>query len=307
MPALAQAPVRTWRIGVLSLAAAEVARPLTAALLRGLADLGYVEGRNLVREARWAEGQPERLPALARDLVALKPDAIVAVAPQATLAAKAATASIPIVFIAFTLPVERGLIASLARPGGNLTGLAFDAGASVPIKALELLREAVPGARRIAMLLPATPAEVRREVETAARQMKLEFAAFALDENHDLEPALAAIERARPDSLLVASSLVAFIHQARIIAFAAKLRLPAIYSFRRAVAEGGLMSYGPDVSDLFRRAAAYLHKIFGGADPGSIPVEQPTKFELVVSLKAARALGVELRSDFLVRADEVIE
>lgn len=187
MPARAEATAQVWRIGVLSLAAQEVARPLTSALLRGLDARGYVEGRNLIRDARWGEGQPERLPALARELVALRPHAIVAVAHEPTIAAAAATSSIPIVFIALTRPVERGIIASLARPGGNLTGLAFDAGASVAVKALELLKDAVPGARRFALLLPATPAEGRVEVEAAARQMKLVFASFALEENQDLE------------------------------------------------------------------------------------------------------------------------
>jgi putative ABC transport system substrate-binding protein len=306
IPLRAERASRIWRVGYLSPAAAESSLEGTA-LLEGLRSLGYVEGRNLVRERRYAEGHFDRLPALARELVALRPDVIVTVAVNAAQAAADATASIPIVFIGVSQPVERGLISSLARPGRNLTGLSYDAGPSLSVKQLEHLVIALPNARRIAALLQGNLPDVRIVMEAAARDMGLYLQSYDLNTPPDLDAALDQIARQPSDALLVSGTFIGLIRQKEIIAFSARHRLPAIYLYHSATADGGLMSYGPDVVDLFRRTAVFIDKIFKGASPSLIPVEQPSKFELVVNLKTAKTLGLELSASLLTRADRVIE
>jgi ABC-type uncharacterized transport system substrate-binding protein len=298
------------RIGYLALNPA--ANPhLHEAFRQGLRDLGYVEGRNVVIEYRDAEGKPERLPTLAAELVALKVDVLVAQPTVAALAAKQATRTLPIVF-PVAEPVTSGLVTSLARPGGNITGLSVLAPEMVG-KGLELLKQAVPGVSRVAVLwdpsaFPERTAKyMRKEVEVAARALgvRLEFVEARRPE--DFDRAFSDMTRARAGALTVSGGSMFFSERRRLVDLAAKNRVPAVYQWREAVDAGGLMAYGPSVPDLFRRAATYVDKILKGAKPGDLPVEQPTKFELVIKLKTAKALGLTIPPSLLQRADQVIE
>jgi len=286
---------------------------LGEAFRQGLRDLGYVEGRNVVIEYRFAEGKLERLPALAAELVALKVDVIVAAAgtPPA-LAAKQATRTVPIVFIAVGDPVTSGLVTSLARPGGNVTGLS---GLSPELvgKRLELLTQAVPGVSRVAVLWQPgelgerTEKDMMKGVEVAARALGVRLQVVEVRRPDDFDRAFSDMTRARAGALTLLGSNMFFNERRRLVDLAANKRLPAVYLSREYVDAGGLMSYGSDLADLFRRAATYVDKILKGAKPGDLPVEQPTKFELVINLKTAKALGLTIPPSLLGRADHVVE
>ena len=285
---------------------------LHEAFRQGLRDLGYVEGRNLVIESRYAEGKFERLPALAAELVARKVDVIVVSSTPAALAAKQATRTLPIVFAASGDPVASGLVTSLARPGGNVTGLAVLTPELVG-KCLELLKQAVPGASHVAVLwhpgghVEQTEKNILTGAEVAGRALGVRLQFVEARGPADFDRAFSELTRARVGALTVLPSPMLNNERRRLVDLAAKNRLPAVYPLRVFVDVGGLMSYGPDLADLFRRAATYVDKILKGAKPADLPVEQPTKFELVINLKTAKALGLTIPQSVLARADHVVE
>jgi putative ABC transport system substrate-binding protein len=285
---------------------------LREAFRQGLRDLGYVEGRNVVIEDRDAKGKLERLPALAAELVALKVDVIVAGSTPHALAAKQATGTLPIVFAAADDAVGSGLVASLARPGGNVTGLSFLAPELVG-KRLELLKQAVPGVTQVAVLWQPgglgerTEQDQLKEADVAARALGVRVQFVEARSPADIDRAFSDMTRARAGALTVLTGAMFFIERRRLADLAAKNRLPAVYPWRDGVDAGGLISYGPDLADLYRRAATYVDKMLKGAKPADLPVEQPTKFELVINLKTAKALGLTIPPSLLGRADEVIQ
>ncbi len=307
----AQQAAKIARIGYLVLNLA--ANPhLTEAFRQGLRDLGYVEGRNVVIEYRDAEGKFERLPALAAELVALKVDVIVvAGGTLVALAAKQATRTLPIVFTPAADPVESGLVTSLARPGGNVTGLSILAPELVG-KCLEQLKQAVPRVSRVAVLwqpggVPErTEKDMLKGAEVAARALGVRPQFIEARGPDDFDRAFSDMTKARAGALTVLGSTMFGNERRRLVDLAAKNRLPAVYPWREFVDAGGLMAYGPNVADLYRRAATYVDKILKGAKPGDLPVEQPTKFELVINLKTAKAFGLTIPQSLLLRADEVI-
>jgi len=308
--AAAQQPGKVPRIGYFSAGSPSSAPHLLEAFRKGLRELGWVEGQNIVVDYRFAEGRFDRLPDLAAELVRLKVDIIVAVPTPAAAAAKNATETIPIVMINVGDPVGLGLIASLARPGGNVTGSSYSVGLEIIGKQLELLKETVPKVRRVAILWnPANPSHplVVRELNVAARSLGVQLQFLEARGPNEFEGAFAAMAKERMGALLVVPDSVSFLHRTRLADLAARSHLPAAYGLRGHVDAGGLMSYGPDSADLFRRAATYVDKILKGAKPADLPVEQPTKFELVVNLKTAKALGLTIPQSVLVRADEVIQ
>jgi putative ABC transport system substrate-binding protein len=283
------------------------------AFLQGPRDLGYVEGRNLVIEWRDAEGKPERFPALAAELVALKVDVIVAAGGTlGALAAQQATRTLPIVFTAVGDPVAEGLVTSLARPGGNVTGLSTVSSELVG-KSLELLRQAVPGVSRVAFLLKpdAMPGRAKKDrlkaADLTARALGVRLQVVEARGPEDFDRAFSDMTRTRAGALAVLATPVFDNERWRLVDLATKNRLPTVYSFRGDVEAGGLMSYGPDLADLFRRSATYVDNILKGAKPGDLPVEQPTKFELVINLKTAKALGLTIPPSVLAQADHVVE
>src|SRR5215831_12237004 len=274
----------------------------------GLRDLGWTPGTSILIDYRYAEGKRERLPVLAAALVRLPVDVIVATA-QAVPAAQQATRTIPIVMSAVPDPVGAGLIASLARPGGNTTGLTLDA-EELAGKQVEQLKEAMPTLSRIAVLRPASEANdvARRQIEAAARTLKLEVKEFLLKDAKDLAPTFAAMSQAQVGAILVRrDTFVVERNPAEVVELAARRRLPAMYNFREFPDSGGLMSYGANVHDIHRRSAIFVDKILKGAKPGDLPIEQPTKFELVVNAKTAKALGLTIPQSILTRADQVIQ
>ena len=281
------------------------------ALKEGLARLGWVEGRNLVVDRRGAGGEQERLPALAAELVALKPDLIVAVAPQPTRAAKNAAGTTPIVMVAVADPVGVGLVQSLARPGGTITGFTTLVPGGFGGKSLELLTQALPGVTRIAALVnPKNDVAMKlfpMDVPPAAARLGVQLQVVEASSPDQLEPAIEAAVRGRAEGLLVYGDPLFHTPPGRLPDLVARARLPAIYLVREVVLAGGLMSYGPDFEDMFRRAASYVDRILKGAIPGDLPVEQPTKFELVINLKTAAALGRTIPTSLLQRSDEVIQ
>jgi putative tryptophan/tyrosine transport system substrate-binding protein len=285
---------------------------LTAAFLRGLRDLGYEEGHNIDIQYRDAEGNYDRLPALAANLVALKVDVIVVPNTPAALAAQRATVNIPIVLAWTVDPVSSGLVAGLARPGGNITGLSFLAPELVG-KRLELLMEAVPSTRRVALLWhpgdygERTEKDMLQAAEVAAQALGIGLEVVAARGVEDFDRAFSDIVRAGMNAVTVQSTNIFFIERNRLVRKMAESRLPAVYLTREFVDAGGLMSYSANVPDLFRRAASYVDKILKGARPSDLPVEQPIKFELVINLKTAKALGLDVPPSLLARADEVIE
>jgi putative tryptophan/tyrosine transport system substrate-binding protein len=317
----AQQPGRVYRIGFL--AAGTYAPSETnaqhcpirgslfwQALVAGLREHGYIQSQNLVIECRFTEGREERAPALAAELVSLKPDLLVPVGTTQTRAAKQATSAIPIVMVGIWNPVEGGLIASLAHPGGNVTGLADTAGVGVEEKHLQFLKEAVPKVSRVAVLYYApNPAEplVWHTLPEAAKPLNVTFQPYAVQDPKEFAGAFAAMTKARAEALLVRSHPVINTHTRRIVELAAQSRLPAVYPYREAAAAGGLMGYGVNLADNFRRVGFYVDKIFKGAKPGDLPVEQPTKFELVINMRTAKALGLTIPPSLLMRADQVIE
>ena len=307
LAANAQPPAKVPRIAYLGNVPA-YAVPYLEAFRQGLRERGYIEGQNLTIEYRWAEEQYERYPDLAAELVRLKPDVIVTFADRAIHAAKNATSTIPIVFISAGDPVGTKLVASLAKPGGNITGVAFEEGPEQAAKRLQLLKEAVPEVSRVAILSDAgAPVGVRasytRELRVAARAMGMTLHLMGVGGPADLKTAFAAIVRARAEALYV-TGLIAIHHRSMDLDFAAKNRLPTLSEAREF---GTLLSYGPSVIDQYRRSATYVAKVLKGAKPADLPVEQPTKYELVVNVKTARALGLTIPQSILIRADEVIQ
>jgi putative ABC transport system substrate-binding protein len=306
----AQQPGKVWRVGILS--PGGVPDPSVATtpnlLPRNLRELGYVEGGNLIVERRFADGKIERLPGLARELVQLKVDVIVAAGDETIPAARDATATVPIVMVVGSDPVARGLVASFSRPGGNITGVTVVAETVLAAKRLELIREAVPGAARIAVLGaggPVSSIQVQ-EAQKAASALRVKLVVVEAP-GTDYDRAFASIVAERADALFVLMSPTLTRDRKQIIDRAAKYRLPAIYQWREHVEVGGLMSYGGSLIDISRRVAAYVDKIFKGARPGDLPIEQPTKYELVINLKTAKALGLTIPPSLLARADQVIE
>jgi len=280
-----------------------------AAFRQGLTEAGYVEGQNLAIEYRWAESHSDRLSALAADLVRRKVDIIVASGSQAVRAAQRATQSTPIVMTGSSDPVGTGLVASLARPGGNITGLSLQS-PEVSGKRLELLIKIVPGLSRVAVLLnPDDPPALLalQESEIAARALNIKLQDTEVRQPDDFDTAFTSAMAFRPEALVILSAPMLDAHAGRIAEWAVKNRLPSIYPFQDFPEAGGLMSYGPDLKDNFRRAATYVDKILKGAKPGDLPIEQPTKFELVINLKTAKALDLTVSQVLLTQADEVIE
>jgi len=305
----AQPAAKVPRIGFLGNSTAALEANLVGPFREGLRELGYVEGRNILIEYRWAEGKNERLPALIAELIALKVDVIVTAGTPAALAVKKATTSIPLVMAAVGDPVGVGLVASLARPGGNVTGLSAIA-PELEGKRLELLREVVPRLSHIAVLWnpdnPFQPGSLK-EARAAAQVLGIKVQLLGVRTAEDFPAAFAAILKERPDALLVLADRIFLHNRARIVDFEAKRRLPGMYPYRELVEAGGLMSFGPSYADMHRRAATYVDKILKGAKPADLPVEQPTKFDLVINLKTAKALGLTIPPSLLGRADEVIQ
>src|SRR5499433_2001409 len=305
----AQQTKKTPRIGYLvgSSPSADAAR--YEAFRQSLRELGYVEGKNIVIEARNAEGKSDRFPALVAELVRLKVDVIVTSGANTTRVAKEATTTIPIVFAQDGDPVANGFVASLARPGGNLTGLST-LSPELNGKRLELLKEIVPKLSRVAILGTSTvPGHARflKETEPAAGALRLQLQFLDVLDPKDIETAFRAANKGRADGLVVLSGPVLSSHRARVLDLGVESRLPAIHNFPEWVEAGGLMTYGVNLNDLYRRAAIYVDKILKGAKPGDLPVEQPIKFEFIVNLKTARALGLDVPVHLQQIADEVIE
>jgi putative tryptophan/tyrosine transport system substrate-binding protein len=296
--------VKVFRIGFLG----SFASPLTESFQQGLRDLGYVESRNIKIEYRWAAGKVDHLPKLATELAGLNLDVIVSAGTQATQAAKKATAVIPIVIAISSDPVGTGLVDSLARPGGNVTGLSH-LNVEVGGKRLELLKEAFPRISEAGVLWNSQhPAKLRewKEVESAARLLGVTLRSFELRSVGDFERAFSAISRDRVEALLAFEDPLTLAHRQRIVEFAAKRQLPAMYEPKEFAEAGGLMAYGPSFADLYRRAATYVDKILKGAKPSDLPIEQPKKFEFVINLKTAKQIGLTIPPNVLARADKVI-
>jgi putative ABC transport system substrate-binding protein len=305
----AQSAGKVYRIGWL---ANDRDPPGDEAFQQGLRELGWIEGQNLLIEYRFADGKPERLPALAAELVALKVDVVVAPNTPAALAAKHATRTLPIVFIGAGDPVTSGLVTTLARPGGNVTGLSVLSTELVG-KWLELLKQAVPGVSRVAALWQPgamderTDKDMQEGAEVAAQALGVRLQFVEARGPADFDRAFSDMTKARVGALTVRPAPMFISERRRLVDLAAKNRLPAVYAWREFVDAGGLMAYGPNLSDLYRRAATYVDKILKGAKPGDLPVEQPTKFELVLNLKTAGALGLTMPPAVLARADEIIQ
>ena len=322
VPSLGQQPAKVYRIGYLRGGAPPAPEnatpqqcpikggPTTQAFMEGLREYGYLPGQNLLIECRWARGEAERGRALAAELVSLKPDLIVVASGVHTHAVKQATSTLPIVMVAVTDPVGQGLVVSLARPGGNVTGPVDTVGIEYRGKQLQLLKEAAPTVSRVAVLrysgAGGSPG-FGREFEAAARALDLTLQLYGVRAPEELHDAFAAMTTARAEALFVEDQGFLEFHGQRIVDLAAQSRLPAVYSWRDLVRAGGLMSYGVDYPAIWRRVGFYVDKIFKGAKPGDLPVEQPTKFELIINLKTAKALGLTIPQSLLLRADEVIE
>ncbi len=308
----AQQAGKVYRIGMLWTVSPGF--PLGQALLdefrHGLREHGYTDGQNIALEHRYARGKMDLFPELVAELVRSRVDVIVAPNPVAALAAKQATTTIPIIFVTATDPVAQGLVASLARPGGNITGLSFSVGPEIVGKSLQLLKESVPKVSRVAVLW--NPAHVShplllKEIEVPARSLGLQLQILEAGGPDAFDSAFAAMTRERTGALFVLSDPMFLFNRTRLAELAAKHRLPAIYGLREHVEAGGLMAYAPGLADSWRRAATYVAKILKGANPADLPVEQPTKFELVINLKTANALGLKIPQSILIRADQVIQ
>lgn len=308
LTALAQQARKLFRIGFLWDSPAVWPHAL-ASFREGLRNLGWVEGRNIVFEYRWAEGRFDRLDDLAQELVRLKVDVIVAPSTVYTEAAKRATRQIPIIFLSHADPVGSGHVASLARPGGNVTGLTIVM-SETSVKALEVLKRAVPGLTSVAILWdPATPSHqpALKALEVAAQRLGLRLQPLAVRRATEFDAAFTAMTRERSDGVLVLSTPLFMGVPKRLAELALKHKLPTIYGPSDHAEAGGLMSFGPDRADIFRRGADYLDKILKGTKPADLPVQQATKFELVINLKTARAMGLTIPQSLLVQADRVIE
>jgi len=317
----AQPSVKMARIGIIS-AGADPSRPEPqwSAFVEVLRGLGYAEGRNIVIERRFAAGKSERLRGFAAELVRLNVDVIVVTGPPEVEAARGATTTIPIVTIEAPDLVARGLIASLARPGGNITGLTVDTGPEIAEKMLQLLKEAAPRISRVAVLLTTRPGPVGTErrllhdggiqlskLEAAAERLGITLQVVTSASRSEFEDAFAAIAAGQADALFVSNSAVSFLHRRLILEFALKRGIAGVYPFREFAEDGGLLTYGVDLRDMVRRSTIYLDRILKGARPGDLPVEQPTKFELLINLKTAKALGLTIPPSLRLQADQVIE
>jgi putative ABC transport system substrate-binding protein len=308
-PAGAQQPSKVPKIGFLVGPSRSFFASRMESFQQGLHSLGYIEGKNIVIEYRYAEGKADRLPTLAAELVGLNVDVIVTSATPSVLATKKATSTIPVVFVSVTDPVASGLVASLARPGGNITGLTILA-PELSGKRLELLKEAVPNVTRVAFLWnPANPAQAPqwREAQAAAQALGLRLQSLEVRSSNDFDSAFEAALRERARALIASPEPLINTHLKRIVEFAAKNRLPAMYAGPEVVDAGGLMSYAPDYTYQYRRAATYVDKILKGAKPADLPVEQPTKFEFIVNLKTAKQIGLTIPPSVLARADKIIK
>jgi len=309
-PAAAQQAPRVPKIGFLATTTQAQVPHLTGAFREGLRELGYIERKTVLLEARYAEGSVERLSQLARELVALKPDVIVATNDVAIAAVRRETQTIPIVMVLSADPAGAGFVASLARPGGNVTGLST-LSAETSGKRLELLREVVPALARVALLWsPDSRGNLLdyKETEAVARSLHVELQSVELYRAEDIDRAFSAVTNGHAQALIVpAGNPVSMARRDQVTSFAQRSRLPSIYGQRAYVDDGGLMSYGPSSADLYRRAAIFVDKILKGAKPADLAVEQPTKFELVINLKTAKALGITVPQSLLLRADEVIQ
>jgi putative ABC transport system substrate-binding protein len=308
LAARAQQPAKLPTIGFLGPNTPSLDSRRVGAFVQRLRELGWIEGRNVAIEYRWAEGRTQRLAEFAAEFVRLKVDVIVTSGTPPVVAAKQATSVIPIVFAAVGDPVGTGLVTSLARPGGNVTGLSIQA-TDLAGKRLELLREVVPGLRRLAIMANAgaPPAVLEMaEIQTTGRALGLEVVASEIRRPEDIAPAFESF-KGRAEALYVCNDPLVTTNRIRINTLASGMGLPTMYNVREFVEAGGLMSYGPNFLDLYRRAADFVDKILRGAKPADIPVEQPTKFDLVINLTTAKALGLKIPEAFLLRADEVIE
>ena len=309
LAAEAQPAPRIWRIGYFAPGAQPPDALPPAALRESLQALGYIEGKNVTFISRWAEAKINRLPRLADEIVRSNVDLIVTLGGPPSEAAKAATSTVPIVMVAAGDAVGIGLVASLARPGGNVTGIT-DVAATMSAKRLELLKEILPTASRIAILWNASDRGMTlryQEIERGANLLRVTVQALGVREPDDFDSAFAAMVRARPDALLLVADALTNLNRRRVLEFAAAHRIPAIYELDFLVRDGGLMSYGQKLDDTFRRAAFYVDRILKGAKPGDIPVEQPTRYYLFINLKTAKALGLTIPPAVLLRADGVIE
>jgi putative ABC transport system substrate-binding protein len=308
-PARSQPAGKLNRVGFLGNSTAELEANLVGPFRDGLRERGYVEGRNLVLDFRWAEGRYERLPALVAELIALQPDVIVTAGTPAALAVKRATSTIPLVMVAVGDPVGSGLVASLGHPGGNLTGLVSIA-PDLEGKRLELLKEIVPRLSAVAFLKnPSNRFHVTSEKQArkAARTLHLKPEFFPVRTEAELEPAFKAIAAWRPDALVMLADRVFLHNRTRIVEFTERSHLPAVYPYVELVEAGGLLSFGPSYPGMHRRAAYYVDRILKGTRPADLPMEQPEKFQQIVNLKAARSLGLTIPEPVLLRADRVLE
>jgi putative ABC transport system substrate-binding protein len=307
--ALAQTPAKRYRVGFLGNSTATLEANLVGPFRDGLRALGYDEDRNITIEYRWANGEYERLPTLVAELIALKVDVIVTAGTPAALAVKKATSTIPLVMVAVGDPVGTGLVGSLARPGANITGLT-SISPELEGKRLELLREVIPALSKVAVLWnPISPFQVlsEKEVQAAGQMFRVQVLSLGVRSHEEIEAAFTTLSGEQPDGLLVLADRL-FLHNRLLIAdFAVQKRLPGVYAYRELVEAGGLMAYGPSYPEMHRRAATYVGKILKGAMPADLPIERPVKFEFVVNLKAAKALGLTIPPTLLARADEVIE
>jgi putative ABC transport system substrate-binding protein len=309
--ARAQHPSTPHRVGFVALASPVAdlpAQPAVRVFVRALEELGHVEGKNLVLEWRSAEGKVESLPRIIGELLSSNTiDALVVFTTPVAKAAKEVTRTVPIVMAGVGIPVEEGLVQSLARPGGNVTGITADTGPGLAGKKLDILREIIPDLSRVAVLRDSEmPEQGWQSVEADFKKQGVELIK-AEHAPRDFSDAFALVTRARPDALFVTGTVTAYVARSLIVDFAAKNRLPAIYPNRGYVDVGGLIAYGVDTADLYRRAARYVDRIFKGAKPAELPIEQPSKFEFIINLKTARALGITVPLTLLARADEVIE
>jgi len=305
----ARRPVAHPRVAFLGAESLATNHHFLDAFREGMQGRGYIDGQNMTVVDRWAEGRSERFPELISEIIDLKADVILAVSLPAALAAKNGTSTLPIVFIAGD-PMKSGLVPSLARPGGNLTGLSLSLGDELSSKWLELLKEAVPNAQRVGVLWnPVNPASTQylTVLRTAAQRLGVTLQPIAVSEPGQLDGAFAALVAERSEALVVVVDPLTFRYRERVVALTIKSRLPTMYGFREFADAGGLMAYGAHIPDLCRRAAVYVDKILKGANPADLPVEQPTKFEFVINSKTANALGLTLPETLLVFADEVIE
>ena len=304
----AQSPSKVHRIGFLEAGAASVNRHYLDAFLRGLREFGYVEGRNVIVDARWAEGRAELFPEFLEELARLKPDVIVVASTLGAVAARKVIASIPVVFVGVSDPLDMGIVTSLARPQGNMTGISRGFGEGLIGKGLQLLKSVVPKASRIAILWNADGAVAprRKEAEAAVRTLGMTPVPIDVRESSDFVDAFGRMRAQRANAMMVVTDPLTLRHRETIVNLAMSSQIPAVYEFAEFARAGGLMAYAASIPPLFERAATYVDKILKGAKPGDLAVEQPTKFELVINLKTAKALGIAVPESVLVRADEVI-